>query len=181
MSWNPLSTGNLRAAYLPNRRVRLASDVASLCAAGLLLGLLGSAVTWWGRSDFFDLASTSGNAVKIGTGYLAGPVLILFALPLVFGRRQQVALKRLYEVRLLCAAMLWLAGLVVLDQKLTALDGYTLEAGAYVTACLLGLGLLATLAMWPHGLPVVAVDRNGKVRAAVSPAARPRERFPTGR
>ena len=77
----PRNAEQLRPAYLPNRRVRLASDVAALCVAGLLIGLLGAAVTWWGRSDLFDLASEPRQVEKLGTGYFAGTVLILVTLP----------------------------------------------------------------------------------------------------
>lgn len=154
----------LRDAYLPNRRVRLASDVATLCAVAVLIGLLGSAFTWWERSDLFDLASSSREAVKMGTGYLAGPALILIALPLVFGRARQVALTRWFRARLLLAALLWAIGLIVLVDRVSGLEGFTVEAGTYVTAGLLLVGLLTTLAMWPAGLPVVRVDRAGRVR-----------------
>jgi hypothetical protein len=60
--------------------VRLGSDVAALCAVGLLIGPLGSGLTWWERSDLFDLASNSRQTVKMGLGYLAGPILILGSL-----------------------------------------------------------------------------------------------------
>ncbi len=160
---------SLREAYLPNRRVRLASDVAALCAAGLLIGLLGSGLTWWDRSALFDLAANSRQVVKLGTGYFVGPVLILATLPLVFGRARQVALKQRYKARLALAVLLWVAGLGVLIAKLSGLDGYSLEAGAYVTAGLLVVGLVSTLAMWPDDLTVITVDRNGIERAA--PAA----------
>jgi hypothetical protein len=156
--------GQLRDAYVPNRRVRLASDVAGLCAALLLIGVLGATITWWGRSDLFDLASNSREAVKMDIGYLVGPVLILIALPLVIGRSRQVARKRLFRTRLVLASLLWVAGLAVLRAKLAEYDGYTIETGAYVAAGLLGLGLLATLAMWPGDLRVVRIDRNGLVR-----------------
>jgi hypothetical protein len=173
--------GQLRDAYLPNRRVRIASDVAGICAALLLLGLLGTAFTWWGRSALFDLASNPREVVKMDTGFLLGPVLILVTLPLVWGRSRQVALKRLFRTRLALAALFWIAGLAFLLAKVSGLDGYTIEAGTYVAAGLLGLGLLATLAMWPGDLPVVGVDRKGLVRET-SPkvaAARP-ARSPTG-
>lgn len=164
---------SLRDAYVPNRRVRLASDVAGICAALLLIGLLGTAFTWWGRSDLFDLASNSRESIKIDTGFLVGPILILIALPLVVGRRRQVALARYFQVRLAIAALLWLAGLWFLFARMTGLDGsYTSEAGFYVSAGLLLTGFLATVAMWPHDLPVVKVDRKGLVReptAAASP------------
>jgi hypothetical protein len=155
----------LRDAFVPNRRVQLASDVAGLCAALLLIGLLGAAFTWWGRSDLFDLASSSLEAVKIDTGFLVGPILILVALPLVLGRSRQLALTRYFRTRLLVATLLWLLGLGLLLARIATLDAsYTLEAGAYVSAGLMILGLLSTLAMWPGDLPVVKIDRNGMVR-----------------
>jgi hypothetical protein len=158
------STEQLRDAYLPNRRVRLGSDVAALCAAALVAGLLGAGLTWWGRSALFDLADNELQVVKLGTGYFAGPMLILVTLPLVLGRARQVAIKRWFKQRLVLAALLWVVGLAVLATKLAGLDGYDIKAGAYVTAGLLVLGLLATLAMWPSGLAIVKVDRNGYVR-----------------
>jgi hypothetical protein len=145
--------------------VRLASDIAGLCAIALLIGLLGSGLTWWGRSTLFDLASNSHEAVKMGLGYLAGPILILVALPLVLGRARQVALKRYYRARIGLSALLWVAGFVVLVAKVSGLDGYDIEAGAYVAGALLILGFLSTLAMWPGDLPVVRVDRKGMVRS----------------
>jgi hypothetical protein len=151
----------LRDAYVPNRRVRLASDVAGIAAVLLLIGLLGAAFTWWGRSDLFDIAGNSRDSIKIDTGFLFGPILILVALPLVIGRSRQLALKRYFEARLVVAALLWAAGLATLIAKVSGLDGYTLEAGAYVSAGLMAVGLLATLAMWPGDLPVVKVDRRG--------------------
>lgn len=172
--------GQLRDAYLPSRRVRFASDVTGLCAVALLIGLLGSGLTWWGRSDLFDLASNSRQVVKMGLGYLAGPVLILATLPLVLGRARQLALKRYYRARILAAACLWTAGLVLLVVKVSGLDGYDIEAGTYVAAGLLVLGLASTLAMWPGGMPVVRVDRNGMVREPATAAAAPRGRSPTG-
>lgn len=170
----------LRDAYVPNRRVRLASDIAGICAALLLVGLLGSALTWWGRSALFDLAASSGETVKIDPGFLVGPALILITLPLVLGRARQVALTHYFRARLAIAALLWLAGLVVLIVKVTGLDsGYEIEAGTYVSAGLLLLGFVSTLAMWPGDLPVVQVNRKGTVREPTV-AAGPRERSPTG-
>jgi hypothetical protein len=161
----------MRDAYVPNRRVRLASDVAGICAALLLIGLLGTAFTWWGRSDLFDLASSSREAIKIDTGFLVGPILILVALPLVVGRSRQVALARLFKTRLAIAALLWLVGLVLLLGRVAGLDdSYSLEAGFYVSAGLIVLGLLATLAMWPRDLPVVQVDNKGMVREPTAAA-----------
>lgn len=95
---------------------------------------------------------------------MAGPVLILVALPLVFGLPRQVALTRLFRPRLILAATLWIAGLVILIGKVSDLDGSTLEAGTFVTGGLVVMGFLATLAMWPSGLQVVMVDRAGRVR-----------------
>lgn len=159
------ASGQLREAYVPSRRVRLASDVAGICAALLLVGLLGAAFTWWGRSDLFDLASNDREAVKIDTGFLIGPVLILVALPLVLGRARQVALARHFRTRLVLAAAVWMAGLWFLLARFAALDGsYSPEAGLYVSAGLMLLGFLSTLAMWPGDLPTVSVDRKGMVR-----------------
>lgn len=158
-------TNQLRDAFVPSRRVQLASDVAGLCAVLLLLGLLGAAFTWWGRSDLFDLASSSLESIKIDTGFLVGPMLILIALPLVLGRSRQLALTRYFKTRLAIAALLWVAGLGALLARMAALDGsYSPEAGFYVAAGLMALGFLATLAMWPGDLPVVKIDRNGMVR-----------------
>lgn len=163
----------LRDAYVPNRRVRFASDAAGLCAVLLLVGLVGAAFSWWGRSDLFDLASNEREAVKMDIGFLAGPVLILIALPLVIGRARQVALTQWFRARLLTASLLWVAGLVILVAKVTGLDSsYSLEAGTYVAAGLMAVGLLATLAMWPAGLAVVRVDRNGLVREPSAAAVR---------
>jgi hypothetical protein len=158
-------TTPLREAFVPSRRVQLASDVAGLCAVLLLLGLLGAAFTWWGRSDLFDLASNSLESIKIDTGFLVGPILILIALPLVLGRSRQLALTRYFKSRLAIAALLWVAGQGALLTRMAALDGsYSPEAGFYVAAGLMFLGFLATLAMWPGDLPVVKIDRNGMVR-----------------
>ncbi|HKH64804.1 MAG TPA: hypothetical protein VKA35_05020 [Solirubrobacterales bacterium] len=107
-------SGQLRDAYVPNRRVRLASDVAGIAAVLLLIGLLGAAFTLWGRSDLFDLAGNSRESIKIDTGFLIGPILILVALPLVIGRSRQLALKRYFKERLAVASLLWIAGLVTL-------------------------------------------------------------------
>ncbi len=157
--------GQLRDAYVPNRRVRLASDVASACAIVLLGGLLGSGFTWGERAAAFDLAASELQVVKLGLGYLAGPLMILATLPLVLGRSRQVALKRYFRARLALAAALWVAGLVILIAKLADLSSeYTLRAGAYVTAAALIVGLVATVAMWPSGLRTVEVDRAGMVR-----------------
>jgi len=173
MDANGPKEGQLREAFVPNRRVRLASDVAAICAVLLLIGLLGAGFTWWERSALFDLASNSLQTVKIGTGFLVGPVLILIVLPLVLGQARQVALKRLFRARLLLAALLWVAGLVILVAKVSGLDSsYDVEAGTYVSAGLMLLGLTATLAMWPGNLPVVTVDGKGLVREPTVAAAR---------
>ena len=175
------SQGQLRDAYVPSQRVRLASDVAGLCAVLLLVGLLGAAFTWWGRSSLFDLAANSRETIKIDPGFLVGPVLILVALPLVLGQARQVALKQLFRARLVIASLLWVAGLMLLFARVNGLDAsYSIEAGTYVSAGLMLLGLLATLAMWPGDLPLVEVDRNGLVRKQPTAVAAPRERSLTG-
>lgn len=180
MSSTTRQEGQLRDAYVPSLRMRLASDVAAACAALLLIGLLGTAFTWWGRSALFDLASNPRGTVKIDPGFLVGPALILIALPLVFGLPRQLALKQHFRMRLAAAALLWTAGLVVLIVKVTGLDSsYTIEAGTYVSAGLILAGLVSTLAMWPGDLPVVQVNRKGTVREPTAAAAR-RERSLTG-
>jgi hypothetical protein len=156
-------TAKLQTAYRPNRRVRLASDVAALCAVGLLLGVLGSALTWWDRSALFDLAESTNQVVKLGAGYLLGPIAILVAVPLVYGRRRQLALAHWYRTRIAVACLLWISGGVALVDKTSGLDDrYTLQAGAYIAAGLIVVGLLSTLAMWPRGLAQVEVDRAGR-------------------
>lgn len=174
------SQGQLRDAFVPSRRVRLASDIAALSAIALLVGLLGSGVTWWGRSDLFDLASNSLENIKLGLGYLVGPIMILIALPLVLGRSRQVVLRRYFRLRLVLASLLWLAGLAILIAKVSGLDGYDVEAGAYVAGGLLSVGFFATLAMWPANPQLVRVDRNGMVRKTATAAAAPPARSPTG-
>jgi hypothetical protein len=154
----------LRDAYVASRRVSIAAWIASLCAAGLLIGLIGSGLTWFERSALFDLAQNSLGTVKIGLGFLAGPVAILIVMPFVLARPGETALTRLYRVRIVAAAALWLAGLVILVAKVADLDGYTLTAGTYVSAGLLLAGLAATLAMWPAGLKVVGINRKGLIR-----------------
>lgn len=167
------TVSQLRDAYVPNDRVRFASDVAGLCAVLILAGLLGAAFTWWGRSDLFDLAGNSLQAVKIDTGFLIGPALILIALPLVFGRNRQLALTRYFRTRLAVAALLWLAGFWALVVRVLSLgDSYSPEAGFYVAGGLMLLGFFSTLAMWPGDLPVVKVDRNGMVREPTAAAPR---------
>ncbi len=160
----------MREAYEPNRRVRVAADVAGLCAVGLLIGVLGSALTWWGRSALFDFAENDLQVVKLGIGYLFGPMGILIALPLLWPGRRQLALRHWYRARLLVAELLWVAGIVVLLAKVADLDGYTLKAGTYIAAALLVVGLLATAAMWPAGLREVAVDRAGRLHEDAVPS-----------
>lgn len=158
----------LRDAYVASRRVWIAGWIASLCAAGLLIGLVGAGLTWFDRSALFDLAQNSLGTVKIGLGFLAGPVAILLALPYVLPRPEQTTLTRLYRTRLMIAAALWVAGLVILVAKVSDLDGYTVTAGTFISAGLLLGGLAATLAMWPRGLAVVAINRKGLIRETSS-------------
>jgi hypothetical protein len=78
-----------------------------------------------------------------------------------------VALTRYFRTRLVLASLLWLIGLGLLLGRIASLDGsYYLEAGFYVSAGLILIGLIATMAMWPRDLPVVKVDRKGQVRQA---------------
>jgi hypothetical protein len=156
-----------REVYLATTRVYVASIVAQVCAAGLLIGVLGSVFTWDHSSAVFDFADSPHGLAKPELGYLFGPALILIALPLVRHRKPHVAFVRRYRVRLGIALALWLVGLVALLTHLAGLnDEYTLQAGAYVAPALLIVGLLATLAMWPAGLPTGLFDRRGRVEPA---------------
>lgn len=153
-----------REVYLVNSRVRIASAVAQLSAAGLMLGLVGTIVTWWQRSALFNLASSPGHVDRLGPGYLFGPLLIFIALPLVRGQAPRVSFTRLYRARLATATLLWVAGAAALIEAMTRFGGETIQGGAYICAAFLVVGLVATLAAWPIGLPVVKVDRAGKVQ-----------------
>jgi hypothetical protein len=155
-----------REVYPVNSRVATACAVAQLSAAGLMLGLLGTMVTWWQRSALFDLASGPGHIEKLGPGYLFGPLMILIALPVVRGRAPHVSFTRLYRVRLVTAALLWFAGAAVLIEAASSFGGEKIQAGAYICAAFIAIGLVATLAMWPIGLRVVKVDRAGKAQEA---------------
>lgn len=95
---------------MPNRRMRLASDLASICAALLLVGLLGTAFTWWGRSAVVVAflwaagivalivkvaALDSSYAIEVGTYVSAGLMALGLAATLAMwpggprGRRDQ--------------------------------------------------------------------------------------------
>jgi hypothetical protein len=156
-----------REVYLATTRVYVASIVAQVCAAGLLIGVLGAIFTWGHSSALFDFADSPHGVSKPELGYLFGPALILLALPLVRHRDPHVAFVDRYRLRLGIAVALWVAGLVALLTHLAGLsDEYTLQAGAYVAPALLVVGLLATLAMWPAGLPIGFFDRRGGVEPA---------------
>lgn len=148
-------------------RVYMASIVAQLCAAGLLIGVLGSIFTWGHSSALFDFADSPHGLAKPELGYLFGPALILLALPLVRHREPHVAYVERYRLRLGIAMALWVAGLVVLLVHLAGLgDEYTLKAGAFVAPALILAGLGATTAMWPAGLSRGLFDRRGGVEPA---------------
>lgn len=153
-----------REVYLAGNRVYVASIVAQVCAAGLIVGVLGSIFTWGERSALFDLADSPHGISKPELGYLFGPALILLALPLVRHRAPHVAYTDRYRARLALAILLWIAGLAFLLTHLAGLNSeYTLKAGAYVASALLLAGLLATLAMWPAGMRTGSFDRRGEV------------------
>jgi hypothetical protein len=156
-----------REVYVAPARVYVAAVVAQLCAAGLTIGVLGSVLTWGHPSALFDFADSPHGVSKPELGYLFGPALILFALPVVRRREPHVAYVERYRLRLGIAAALWLAGLVALLVHLAGLgDEYTWKVGAYVAPALLVAGLLATLAMWPAGLATSRFDRRGEVEPA---------------
>jgi hypothetical protein len=82
----------------------------------------------------------------------------LQAMTTLFRERGQVDL-------VLTDPLLWLISLGLPIARIATLDStYTLEAGTYVSAGLMVMGLFSTLAMWPGDLPVVRIDRNGMVR-----------------
>jgi hypothetical protein len=153
-----------RDVYLAPTRVYVAAIVAQVCAAGLFVGVLGAIFTWDEHSAVFDFANGPHGSAKAELGYLFGPALILILLPLVRHRAPHVAYASHYRERLGAAALLWVLGLVLLVDHLASLeDEYTLQFGAYVAPALIGIGLLATLAMWPIGLRTGLLDRRGSV------------------
>ena len=153
-----------REVYLAGRRVYVACVVAQVCAACLFVGVIGAIVTWGKHSAVFDFANSPHGTSKAELGYLFGPALILVLLPLVRHRSPHVAFTNLYRGRLAGAVLLWIAGLASLVDHLAGLDSeYTLQLGAYVAPALIGIGLLATLAMWPAGLATAEMDRRGEL------------------
>ncbi len=151
--------------YLATRRVYLASIVAQICAAGLLIGVIGAIFTWGKSSALFDLADGPRGIDKAQLGFLFGPALILVLLPLVRHRTPHVAQTEHYRARLGAALALWAIGLVALVSHLAGLgDDYTLEAGAYIAVPLTAIGLLASLAMWPARLRTGSFDRRGELQ-----------------
>lgn len=153
-----------REVYLASGRVYVAGIVAQVCAACLLIGVLGAIFTWGKHSAVLDFANSPHGTAKAELGFLFGPALILILLPLVRWRRPHVAYSGYYRERLLAAIALWAIGLVLLIDHLTGLEAeYTLQFGAFVAPALIGIGLLATLAMWPAGLATAEMDRRGEV------------------
>lgn len=156
-----------REVYVATTRVYVASVVAQVCAAGLVIGVLGSIFTWGHSSALFDFADSPHGLAKPELGYLFGPALILLALPLVRHREPHVAYVERYRLRLGIALALWVAGLVTLLVHIGGLsDEYTLKTGAFVAPALLVVGLAATVAMWPTGLSRGLFDRRGGVEPA---------------
>jgi hypothetical protein len=156
-----------REVYLATTRVYVAGIVAQVCAAALMVGVLGSVFTWNHSSALFDFADSPHGLSKPELGFLFGPALILLALPLVRHRTPHVAYVERYRLRLGIALVLWVAGLVALAVHLAGLsDEYTLQVGAYVAPVLLVVGLIATLAMWPASLATGLFDRRGGIEPA---------------
>jgi hypothetical protein len=154
-----------KEVYLASTRVFVADVVAQVCAAACFIGVLGAIFTWGKHSALFDFANSPHGVDKAQLGFLFGPALILFFLPLVRRMSPRVAYTRHYRTRVGVAAALWLIGLLTLVSHLSGLDAeYTLQAGAYVATTLISVGLLATLAMWPAGLRTGLLDRRGEVQ-----------------
>lgn len=168
----------VRDAYLANSRLRVGGIVARITAVFLTLGFLGSLGTWGKEHSIFEMASNRIETARPGIGYVAGPLLILIILPLVrrrvlaqTGEDHWFAHKRMYRARVVIAALLFFAGLVVLAVNLGQLESdYVVRTGTYVAASLLSVGLAATLAMWPAGLPVVRLDEGGRIEGSVPKA-----------
>ncbi len=156
----------IREVYLAGSRVYFASVVGQACAAGLFIGVIGAILTWGKSSALFDLADSPHGIDKAQLGFLFGPALILFLLPLVRHRPPRVAYTAHYRTRLGAALALWAVGLALLLDHLAGLsDEYTLQAGAYIAVPLIAIGLLASLAMWPVGLRTANFDRRGDIVA----------------
>jgi hypothetical protein len=154
----------LHEAFVMDARARAAKLLGSLCAVGLFAGLVGGVATLHEKS-IFDLASSSTEVFKPGFGYLIGPALIALVLPrLRRGPAGSVSYRRWYRARLVIAALLWAAGLVVLIAGVADLeDAYEIKTGTYVAGSLIAVGLLSTLTLWPAGLRVVLVDKAGNI------------------
>lgn len=168
----------IREAYVVEGRARAGRILATVCAVAAMLGLIGLGITA-DQESVFDLARRGGGlfveVYRPGIGFLAGPILILVALPLVRGAAPRVAYKQGYLARVVIAALLWAAGLAVL--LVSVLDwaekgGYRIEVGTYIATTILAVGLVATLAMLPSGLRVVNVTKGGAL-AGDATASRP--------
>jgi hypothetical protein len=165
-------------AYLANSRLRVGGIIARITAFFLIAGFLGSLGTWGKEHSIFEMASNRIETARPGIGYVAGPLLILIILPLVrrrvlarTGEDHWFAYKRLYRARVVVAALLFFAGLVVLAVNLGQLESdYVVRTGTYVAASLLSVGLAATLAMWPAGLPEVRLDKGGRIEGSTPKA-----------
>lgn len=170
-----------REAYIQNTRLSVAGVVARVCAAGLVMGLIGGLATHNSPSALFDMAKHEGGFVtelkKPPLGFFIGPALILILLPVAKGKAPATLRKRGYLARIVAASVLWLGGLVALIAQVASLDPrFTIEAGTYVGGTLITMGLLSTLAMWPTGLEAVEVDKKGNVvGAGPAPVSTPKE------
>lgn len=176
---SPAPAGKIRDAYLANTRVRVGGIAARISALLLLAGFVGSLATWGKENSIFEVASTAIKTYRPGPAYVVAPLLILLVLPGVRKSRPGFAYRRLYRGRVVVAALLFVAGLVVLVVNLGQLDpGYQIEAGAYVATALLVLGLVGTLAMWPAGLKTVRLDKAGRVEGEASEVPAPLQAQP---
>jgi hypothetical protein len=163
-----------REGYIANVRVRAASIVTRLSAVLLFLGFVGSLLTWGKHKSIFELASSPSETARPGLGYVLGPALIMLLVPLVrrlptarIGENPWFAYSRRYRTRVVIAAVLFVAGLVILAVNLAQLKAdFTFRAGSYIAAALLLVGLGATLAMWPSDLATMDVGQAGPARTA---------------
>lgn len=159
----------LRDAYPITSTMRLGSVVAMLCAALLILGLIGSQIAIGSDNEdsaFYLATKSSGFEVEVvgpGWGYVIGPLLILGALiPLV--RSRDYLYKDEYRAQLVRAIVLWVLGLLVAVGYLIYLvaEDYEIKTGTPIAFILLIGGLLATIEVWPFHGRLVKVDQDGR-------------------
>ena len=73
-------------AYLWNRRVQVSYDIAIACAlVTAVTSIIGYGTALSGRTSIVDLAQSATRVLRPGLAYVAGPVIVLLALPVFRG------------------------------------------------------------------------------------------------